>query len=367
MKLRSTAGLAGLVLAIAVAAPAGAAPVTVDLRVEGATRTLFEGKVTTDVRDFRFTGDPVAHTCDGTAANSGPSPVPVPTRGGALAEAAERTPFAIAGAWSSQFRAPSFTEVAGESVEYDPPTERYLYEIKNGEGSGFSACGDPIQTGDEVVFAYAKFGARVLKLTGPATAEPGAPVSVRVTDAGTGAPVVGAAIGASETGADGIATVGPFPAGEQSLQAEKAGAVRSNHLRVCVGCAQPSQQPADTTAPAATILGIRDGQVFSRRRAPRELRGTVAADPSGLWAVKIRLSRRFGGRCWYFSGSREQLLRRTCGKKHAFKVGEESDWSYLLPARLPRGRYWLDLYAIDRAFNKTPFARGANRVRFTVR
>jgi hypothetical protein len=367
MKHRSAAGLAGLVLALLLAAPAAAAPVTVDLRIEGATRTLFEGKVTTDVRDFRFTGDPVAHTCDGTSANSGPSPVPVPTRGAALAEAAERTPFAIAGSWNAQFGAPSFTQVAGENVAYDAATDRFLVEIKNGVGSNFGACGDPIQTGDEVVFAYARFGDRVLRLSGPTTAQPETQVSVRVTDAGNGSPVQGASVGGATTDADGWATVGPLAAGEHALQAAKTGVIRSNHLRLCVGCGAAQPSPPDTTAPEARIVGIRDGQVFSRRRAPRELRGTVAADPSGLWAVKLRLTRRFKGRCWYFSGSREQFLKRTCGKKHAFKVGEESEWSYLLPARLPRGRYWLDLYAIDRAFNKTPFRRGANRVAFRVR
>ena len=120
MKHRSAAGLAGLVLALLLTAPAVAAPVTVDLRIEGANATLFEGKVTTDVRGFRFSGDPVEHVCDGTAANSGPSQTPVPTRGAALAEAAERTPFAIAGTWNAQFGAPTFSTVLGENVEYDP-------------------------------------------------------------------------------------------------------------------------------------------------------------------------------------------------------------------------------------------------------
>ena len=102
---------------------------------------------------------------------------------------------------------------------------------------------------------------------------------------------------------------------------------------------------------SATILGIRNGQRFTRRRAPRELRGTASADPSGLWAVKLRLTRRFRGTCWYFSGSKERFLKRACGKQHAFKVGEQTGWSYLLPARLPRGRYALDVYAVDNAFN----------------
>ena len=121
--------------------------------------------------------------------------------------------------------------------------------------------------------------------------------------------------------------------------------------------------PPDTTAPTASILGIRDGQRFTRRRAPRELKGTVSNDPSGLWAVKIRLTRRHKGTCWYFSGSREQFVKRTCGKQYAFKVGDRAEWSYLLPARLPRGRYVLATYAIDNAFNRGQESRVVFRVR----
>jgi len=113
---------------------------------------------------------------------------------------------------------------------------------------------------------------------------------------------------------------------------------------------------------AATISGIRNGKHFSRKKAPRELHGAVSADPSGLWAVKIRLTRKLGKSCWYFSGSKQRFLKRTCGKQYAFKVGDQPTWSYLLPARLPRGRYVLDTYAIDNAFN-----HGSDkRVRFRV-
>ena len=47
---------------------------------------------------------------------------------------------------------------------------------------------------------------------------------------------------------------------------------------------------------------LRNGAVYSRRRAPRLLRGSVAADPSGLNAVKLKLTRRVGRKCSYFSG-----------------------------------------------------------------
>src|SRR5262245_41556126 len=90
------AGLALAVLALlAPASVAAAAPVTVNLRIEGATSTLFEGPVTTDVRPFQFTAgaDTTAHQCDGTAVNRGPSATPVPTRGAAVTAASLQTPF----------------------------------------------------------------------------------------------------------------------------------------------------------------------------------------------------------------------------------------------------------------------------------
>jgi hypothetical protein len=377
MKLRSPAVLAaGIPVALALAAPAVAAPVTVDLRIEGPARTLFEGPVTTDVRPFRFTGD-IDHTCDGTAATGGTSPVPVPTRGAALAEAAERTPFAIAGTWHPQFGA-SFTSIAGEAVAFDPATNRFLGEYENGAFAQLGACADDIQPGDRVLFAYGDGTEPLLALSGPSTAPPGRPVTVRVTNQATGAPVQGAEVGGATTGADGAAAVGPFAVGPHELKAARAGAIRSNRLRLCVttgadgACGTTIAQPGgggggsgpvagDTTAPVARIAGIRNRQRFSR--GPRELRGTVSEDPSGIRAVKLRLTRRLGGACWYFSGGRERFLRRRCGTDHAFRIGDRAQWRYLLPARLKRGRYVLEAYAIDRARNRgTP-----DRVVFTVR
>jgi hypothetical protein len=368
MKIRSRTGLAaGVVAAVLTATPVQAAPVTVNLRIEGPTRTLFEGPVTTDVRTFHFTTgmDTGAHQCDGTT-TGGTSPSPVQTRGAAVAQASESTPFATAGDWFNAF-GPSFTNIAGESVAFDAGSGKFLAEYKNGAFASVGACADPISPGDDVLFAYTDGNESLLALGGPARARPGEPVTVRVTNANTRVPVDGATVGGQPTGADGLATVGPFTTrGDNDLKATKPGAIRSNRLRVCVtdgadgACGSPVP---DTTAPVATITGIHNGQRFSRKKAPRELHGTVSRDPSGLWAVKIRLTRKLGKTCWYFSGSKEDFLKRTCGKKYAFKVGDRADWSYLLPARLPRGRYVLDTYAIDRAFNHGP----TGRVRFSVR
>jgi hypothetical protein len=377
MKLRSPAGLAGLVLATALAAPAYAAPVTVDLRVEGATHTIFEGKVTTDARSITMGPGPVfgggaypggTETCNGlNFGNRGGYAGPGGTPTTALDDAAKTGAFSWYGPFDADFDDFFVTTIGGEGTVDGP----YWDVRTNGASNQRGGCQIQLANGDEVLFAIDGYGKPALRLTGPATAAPGAPFAVSVRDE-AGAAVSGAEV-AGQTTSGGTAMVRLDSPGPHRLKATKADSVRSNALEVCVttgsdgACGTVQRSAPDTTAPAARILGIRDGQRFTRRRAPRELRGTVAGDPSGLWAVKIRLSRRFNGDCWYFSGSREQFLKRTCGKKYAFKVGEESEWSYLLPARLPRGRYWLDLYAIDRAFNKTAFARGINSVTFSVR
>ena len=363
MKLRLPGLVAGLlVTALAAAAPAAAAPVTVDLRIEGPDSTLFEGPVTTDVRPMQFTGDPATNQCDGTTVG-GTSPTPVPTRGAALVAAAQTTPFALLGTWHPQFGA-SFTSIAGVSVAFDAATNRFLAEYQNGEFQMVGACADPIANGDDVLFAYGTGSEPLLELSGPAGVRAGQPFTVRVTDA-AGAPAAGASVGGATTGADGNATVGGLAAGVHDLKASRTGAIRSNRVRVTAtadGTVPPPQTPnvTDTTAPVATLAGLR--RSYARGKGPRTLRGTVS-DAGGIRAVKLRLTRRLGKACWYFSGSKERFVRRRCGTDHAFRIGADADWSYLLPARLRRGRYVLQAYAIDRAGN-----RGAStRVAFTVR
>jgi hypothetical protein len=60
---------------------------------------------------------------------------------------------------------------------------------------------------------------------------------------------------------------------------------------------------------------------------------------------------------------------KRCGATHGtwFSVGSRADWRYLLPAKLGRGRYVLDLRVVDGKGNAdTKLARGRNRVVFTV-
>jgi len=155
------------------------------------------------------------------------------------------------------------------------------------------------------------------------------------------------------------------------LQATKDGLVRSQTHDLTVY--QPVKGPPppgttatpDRTAPTAKLSGITDKQTFTT--GPRELKGSFGADASGIKTVKLRLAKRSGGKCWYFSGKMETFRRTKCGTEKYFAIGDRADWTYLLPARLGKGRYVLDAIAIDGAGNRTPLARGTTRVVFTVR
>ena len=362
MKLTVIAGtVAGL---LAVASPASAAPVTVDLRIEGATRTLFEGPVTTDTAPFVASDGP--HECGTT-----------PTRGAVISSAAQSGAFAMQASWNAQYLSPSFETIAGESVGYDLATGRYLIEYKNGVGANVGSCGDPVVNGDQVLFAYASDRDAVLELSGPMTAKPGATVTLKVTTGGSA--VAGATVGGRQAGPDGTVTMSWPDKGDHDVKATKDGAIRSNRVRVCItdgadgacgtrepapiGAPAPVAAP-DRAAPVARLLGFSDKQVF--RTGPRELKGSFA-DTSGIKTVKLRLAKRVGGRCWYFSGTMEKFRRTGCGTEKYFAIGDRADWSYLLPQRLGKGRYVLDAVAIDGAGNRTPLARGTTRVVFTVR
>jgi hypothetical protein len=381
---------------LASAAPAQAAPVTVNLRVEGPTRTLFEGPVTTDVARFKFSDSAQTYTCDATAAVGGPSAVPVPTRGAALATAAAQNGFELLGSFG-QFGA-SFTRIAGEDVGYDAATGKYLVEYHEGKPDDLGACSRQIADGDDELFAYGTGTEQVLKLAAvgvPAgIGSLGGTVTLQVTDAATGAPVPGASVGGQLTGADGRAVVGLTATGVDAFKATKDGAIRSNRYALCVtdgsdglcGTSVPAPPPpapcitsgndglcgtVDRRPAAGRIVSLRNGQRFRKGRGPRTLKGTVALDPSGLAAIRLRLSRNDRGHCTGFDGRRERFTRLTrCSTKKArfFAIPAAASWSYQLPRRLGPGRYVLDVEAVDKAGNADrTLQRGRNRVVFRVR
>jgi hypothetical protein len=354
MKRFVPGALAGLVAAMLLAAPAIAANVTV--RIEGAGQTLVPRTVVgTSSAPVQRSG----HECTGTSAL------------GAVNTA-------TGGDWSgSWFDGLGWFVETMKGETHASTAAGYWGLWINHTFSDLGVCSVELQEGDEVL--YSPSNGPILELGNlPATVAPGQTVAAKVTRHALAdpnaypsttlhEPAQGASVsygsGTATTGADGVAQLTFGASGPVTVQATAPGSLRSAALTTCVtngadgacgsaippGAVRPTS--ADETAPTATIAGLRRGQVFSRKRAPRTLRGTVSADPSGIKSVRLSILRRQRGRCWAFDGESERFKRHGCDGSRSFRIGDRAEWSYLLPKRLPRGRYTIRVVAIDKAGN----------------
>jgi hypothetical protein len=167
----------------AIAAPAAAAaPVSVNLRVEGPSQTIFDGPVTTDGHAIT-TPSGGTHPCDGT--NNGAHPAPVPVATAALDDGARLNGFAWDADWFDSLNDFAVKEVAGEA---QTSSQFWGYAV-NFEFASVGGCQMQVRQGDEVLWIFDAFNkSHVLKLAGPSAATTGAPVAVEVTDGQDGSP-----------------------------------------------------------------------------------------------------------------------------------------------------------------------------------
>ena len=285
-QIRGTHAVALAVFAIA--APAAAAdPVSINLRVEGQSQTLFDGAVTTDGHDVT-TPSGGTHPCDGT--NNGAHPSAGPTAIAALDDAARVNGFTWDGRWFPDFEDFLVSRVAGESET----RSQFWYFAVNYELGGTGGCQTRVNQGDEVIWIFDAFSkAHILKLTGPGAATTGAPVTVSVTDGGA-APVPGATVGGVATGADGKATLSFADAGIYRLKAERADSVRSNSISVCID--PPGADPCtsgDKAAPRVTSVDLPGRELLSERGRSRTMVVSWQADDGdgagvAYYAVDVR-------------------------------------------------------------------------------
>ena len=208
---------------------AQAAPTKVKVRVEGATKTIFEGAVTTDVHPVDGGDGSGAHTCDGT--NGGASAVPGPTATGALDDAAKLGNFSWAGSFD-----PSFSDFDVSKIGPDASTLTQFWGVAvQGQQLQVGGCQFKVSPGEEVLWAFDLFSKKhILELSGPRRAHAGKPFSVKVVDGQDGTPVSGARVGGKKTNAKGIAKLRYRRIGTKPLKARRADSLRSNQLRVKV-------------------------------------------------------------------------------------------------------------------------------------
>jgi hypothetical protein len=267
-RLRRTALAAALALLTLAGAPAALAlPVTVNLRVEGPSKTVFDGPVTTDGHNVT-TEAGGTHRCDGT--NGGSEPEPGPTATAALDDGAKLAGFTIDGPYGNFGYDDFFLErVADQRID---PNSGYWALFINHQFSDRGGCQKRIHAGQDVLWAGIPFSVTIpLKLDGPGSAITGQPIQVRVTDGSNGQPQEGATVGGATTGPDGRATL-VFPdEGIYRLKAEKPETIRSNSIVLCVdppGAAECTS--TDETAPAVESgFGASDPDLPGRELASR--------------------------------------------------------------------------------------------------
>ncbi len=329
---------------------------------------------------------------------------------------------AVAGNWDG----PAFgvTRIEAEAHPFVSGGSSWAVYV-NGQFINDTACDHPLADGDKVLFwwsnAFATEGYdEPVLLDAPAAVVPGQAFSVTVketatsfdpdTYAGTtaitpssGASVAGGTATAT-TGADGRAQVTVAGSGPFTLVATKGnraparisgcattgsdGFCGSTQL-ICPasssGCGTPPISPPgpcvtngsdgfcgspDKVVANAALTGVSEGKKYKKGAGPRELSGKVANDGSGLADVRLRLTRTDGRKCATYDGKTEKFKTlKTCGASHGvwFSVGAKQDFTYLLPSKLGRGRYVLDVEVTDKAGNTTKsLARGTSRVVFFV-
>jgi hypothetical protein len=396
---------AAALMLLSFAAPALAGePATVTVRVVGANnQTLVPiTQVTTTTAPVVKDGNP-ADSCPGTNAL------------GALQQA---TAGNWEGPWNSKFGQYEIITIAGESHPFEAPaagkpSHYWNFWMDNKEASS-GACEAELHSGDSVLFFVgcsalaaecqsAPNALDVLGIEAPATAEVNKPVTVTVrsfpVEGGAASPAVGATVvgggdaSAPPTNENGQTTLTFSGDGRYTLHATGAQEGPTSVPGEVFICAHEGNDgtcgttlPAGTTPTTgggsvntgppqriprielATITGVKNGHHYSRRSAPRVLTGSVTVSGGdALQSVQISLQRRHAGRCSDYSGRKEKFVHAKCGKTLFFSVGSSSSFSYLLPSRLPPGRYVYEIKAIDSAGHATGLANGVSRVVLYVR
>ena len=221
--MKSRIGAATVLVFALGCSSAQAAPTTVNLRVEGETRTIFEGRVLTDAKTIEQDRNG-PRACNGT----GPSNrTPGPTATTALDDAV---------AWDGTYDT-SFGDFLINRVGSDRSNDTQFWGlIVNGTDSQTGGCQTAVKAGDQVVWAYDSFSKKqYLRLTGPSRVRRGRNFRVKVVDTkANNAPVRGARVAGARTNAQGFARLKARRRGTVAIKATRAQALRSNALRVRV-------------------------------------------------------------------------------------------------------------------------------------
>lgn len=265
--------------------------VTVDVRIEGQSTTVWSGAVTVDESDI-------------TATNSGTSyHLEDPTALGALDEAAQAGDFSYetTDEWGSLF----VTSIDGEAGS---ATSAWLYRVDSASALVGAAdfvineTAPPAPPHHEVLFYYVfdgNWGAQLLKVevdnVAPAVGEQfTVTVSEYSDDPGSWSPSEGATVYADHsytTGADGMVDITVDTDLTLEVYAEKDSCIRSNRVTVTVGTGSSSMGQVSLAADIIPAIGLNidPGIIDFGTLGPRDISDpqTITATNTGAWPILV--------------------------------------------------------------------------------
>ena len=213
---------------VPIAVPAAAtAAVKVKLRVEGASKTLFEREVVAKPASMR----------SNVGKNRGAFPCDVVSNGGSGRRAA--TPVSALAPTRMKLGLnwyPEFTGFMVDSIRGENPADPAYWDFwVNGKGAVeleyLGGCQLGLKKGDSVVWAVTD-GSQALLVLRASGAASSPTVKLKATRGSTGAPVAGASVAGLLTGQDGTVMVRRPSRGAVYLEARADGYIDSNSVRV---------------------------------------------------------------------------------------------------------------------------------------
>ncbi|KAK1221999.1 hypothetical protein PQX77_015178 [Marasmius sp. AFHP31] len=210
----------------------------VKLRIEGAQKTIFEGRVLTYGHNIT-TVSGGTHKCDSTNHNANPKPGATCTT--ALNDAAKKHGFDFDGTFDTEFEDYFITSIGGD----DQTATKFWGVLLNYQFTPVGGCQAKVTPHDDVLWAFDAFSKEhFLKLEAPLHVKKGALARLKVTDGTTGAPLSSAKLnkisgpgGAAVLGTsteDGTISVAFSDAGVYTLKASRDDSIRSNGVILVV-------------------------------------------------------------------------------------------------------------------------------------
>jgi hypothetical protein len=328
-----------LALALSVA-PAAAHAAVVNVRVEGASRTLFEGDVAVtnhNVQSLSERAIGAIRPCDGT--NNGAGGSPSPTGTSATFDALALQGQGFDGEWYDQYDDYLISKLGGETASWRL--------FRDGTFTTVGGCQLKLGDGTKVLWAASSGSLLTLALSGSTvTTSPGAEVYVAGAD-GTPGQVLGTA------DADGHVTLNLNPGAWYRIKARASGKVRSNRVDYCPSSCPA--KPADMTvrqAPAPVFYGpggsvLADSPALATSKAPVRLskpRAGTSGKRRGRVVVRWRVLEAGVGLLRWTIASDDLTTR---GHRYVTRARGSSATSATL--RLPAGHvYALRFTSVDR-------------------